>query len=276
MKRIIMLFAAVMSVFSCLKAQTPQDSTAIRFPESFSHPGINTVDGAESLDAFFKKAMETGKPRVMMIGDSHVFGKILPNTVSARMKEIWPEMEFTSLSKNGVQLVYFLNAVRYNRIKDFHPDLLIVSVGTNESHNSAFNAEKYQRQMQELASIVDSLSPGTTLLFTTTPGSHNRTYGKHRVSRGGRTRWHSYMISKTPNTRNKTVSDCQADFCRQHGYAIWNLYEIAGGKEYACKNWVATNLMRGDAVHFSAEGYRLQANMLVDALEKLYNDCKKK
>ena len=229
------------------------------------HPflGENVIDNAEFLEPFWQ-VLDTRKGdscRVMLIGDSHVAGKYYPEQLEKRLKAQWPQVSFASVSKIGVQLNYFLKEEQYAQIARFQPDLLIISLGTNESHNDPFKPANYIKLMEKFEALMDSLCPKATLLFTTTPGSHYREYtGKPRKIKSAR-----------PNDQNKTVSDCQAAYCNVHHHAIWNLYEIAGGVEKACSNWREHKLMRDDYVHFYPEGYKLHANLLADALIKAYD-----
>lgn len=236
-------------------------------PKSFKSPKMNQIDYMDHLAPFFEKlsaykqAEAEGndslpKPRVLMIGDSHVRGNILPQRVRDRLREVW-DIDFDYYCKNGVQLNYFLKEEQMKRILDYKPDLLIVAVGTNEAHSN-FNAEKYTSLMHR---FVDQVLEGTdstvTILFTTPPGSHIR---------GGikKTKTKAYT-SLLPNDTNKDVADCQDQFCKSNGFAIWNLLEIAGGKN-APGNWRSAGLMQRDGIHYTVDAYRLQGDMLAWAL----------
>ena len=241
-------------------------------PAAFNGTQRNCLIGGQYLNTFWTKlsGADSTQCKVMMIGDSHVAGQILPNTLEQRLKQKWPFLGFKQLSKNGVQINYFLDDKQFSQVVAYKPDLLIVSVGTNEAHGN-FVTEKYQTLMQRLVDKVHAAMPQCVMLFTTGPGSHNRTYG-YRTENGKRVR---YVLTKTPNDVNQTVADCQVDYCRKNNIAIWDMYDIVGGKANACNNWVTTKLMRDDYVHFYKEGYQLQGNMLFDAIYGSYWAWKK-
>ena len=242
-------------------------------PASFVNPQPNRIDYKEHLAPFFDKlsAHETAvaegddtmpKPRVMMIGDSHVRGNILPRQVRDSLRGEWT-IDFKYLCKNGVQLQYFLKPAQMDSIVAYKPDLLIVAVGTNEAHSN-FDAGKYTALMQEFTDkVLAGTDSATTIMFTTPPGSHIRHSRAGKGKKKGNT-------SVVPNRTNKVVADCQNAFCKDNGFAIWNLLDIAGG-ESAPRNWRGANLMQRDGVHYSVEAYRLQGNMLARALIEARN-----
>lgn len=50
-------------------------------------------------------------------------------------------------------------------------------------------------------------------------------------------------------------------------------YVYCGGREDRClQNWTRNHLLRADGIHFTPEGYRLQGNLLHQALIKAYNE----
>lgn len=61
-------------------------------------------------------------------------------------------------------------------------------------------------------------------------------------------------------------------FAADNGLALWDLYDIAGGQERACRNWTAANMFQRDRIHFTQEGYVLQGLLLHEAFIKAYND----
>lgn len=236
-------------------------------PDSFVSPKPNTIDYKEHLMPFFEKlsacedSLAAGndsvpRPRVMMIGDSHVRGNILPRQVRDSLMAVW-NIDFEYFCKNGVQLHYFVKPEQMSTILAYKPDLLIVAVGTNEAHSN-FDADRYTDLMRKFVDqVMEGTDSATTIMFTTPPGSHKRSSG--RTSRGKAT------TSLLANNTNKEVADCQDRFGRENGFAVWNLLEIAGGLQ-APGNWRKAGLMQRDGIHYTVEAYRLQGNMLAGAL----------
>ncbi len=75
-----------------------------------------------------------------------------------------------------------------------------------------------------------------------------------------------------PFTRSPSPELVRAQqFAREHGIAIWDMYDIVGGKQRACLNWNAAKMYQRDKIHFTHEGYTLQGLLLHEAFIKAYN-----
>lgn len=61
-------------------------------------------------------------------------------------------------------------------------------------------------------------------------------------------------------------------YAQNHRIAIWDMYDIVGGKQRACLNWVAGNYYQKDRIHFTHQGYTVQGLLLHEALIKAYNN----
>lgn len=266
--------------------------TPTQLPHSFAHIQPNHLLNAEALEPFFNKVCErhTKSIRVVQIGDSHVRGHVFPREVRHRLEEAWgseamvnenityhtsalatetgiPGFVFSALAKNGVQLSYFQQDDLLQQVAELQPDLLIISVGTNESHAPLFNAQEYLASLDKFCQDMRTLCPGIQFLLTTPPGSHIG--GKQRVKRRGR--WVTVRANLQPNPKTPEVVNCQLEYASTHQIPLWNLYEIAGGSSFACENWRSQNLMVADGVHFSHEAYTLQGRMLAEALLTEWN-----
>lgn len=197
--------------------------------------------------------------RILHIGDSHIRGHIYPQTTGQRLTETFGAVTYTDMGVNGATCLTFTHPDRLAAIAAFKPELLIVSFGTNESHNKRYNANLHYSQMDELMTLIRSRLPDVPILLTTPPGS----YESFRQRRRRRT----YSV----NPRTATAANTIRKFASDHHLLVWDLYDVAGGSLRACKNWQEARLMRPDHVHFLPEGYILQGNLLYEALIKAYN-----
>lgn len=272
--------------------------TPTSFPRTFTHIRANHLLNGESLTPFFDKVAErrSHSVRVVQIGDSHVRGHVLPRELRYRLSEAWgseamvdetinyrtsaeatetgtPGFVFSAISKNGVQLSYFQDEALLQEIAALRPDLLIISVGTNEAHAPSFDSRNYLQQLEDFIQQMGNRCPGMQFLITTPPGSHVGT-GARRVKR--RRRWVTVGGTLTPNTKTPEVVSAQMQFASTHQIPLWNLYELAGGSTYACDNWRSNNLMAADGVHFTQEAYTLQGRMLAEAILNEWNNYLKR
>lgn len=197
---------------------------------------------------------------IVHVGDSHVRGHIFPRTAGEVLKQAFGAVRYTDFGINGAFCFTFLRQDRIDRIADLHPDFLILSLGTNESHNRRYNSTLHYRQMEELVRELRARLPNVPILVTTPPGSYER----QRTNRRRR----SYVINPRTSTTVKTIERC-AD---ANGLAYWDMYNLLGGAKRACLNWQEAGLMRPDHIHFMPEGYKLQGELLGQALLKAYNN----
>lgn len=198
--------------------------------------------------------------RILHIGDSHVRGHIYPQTAGQRLNETFGAVSYTDMGVNGATCLTFTHSGRIAAIAALKPELLILSFGTNESHNKRYNAHVHYHQIDELVSLIRDRLPDVPILLTTPPGS----YESFRQKRRRRT----YAV----NPRTAVAANTIRRYAGDHHLAVWDLYNAVGGSRSACKNWQEAGLMRPDHVHYVPDGYVLQGNLLYEALIKSYND----
>ena len=58
---------------------------------------------------------------------------------------------------------------------------------------------------------------------------------------------------------------------KRHNGVVWDLFEIMGGFD-SIRIWEAYDLARPDKIHFSREGYELQAQLLFSAIREAYGN----
>lgn len=232
-------------------------------PASFDSISANVILGEDILLPAAKILAEGQRPlRVLHLGDSHVAGKSLPLAVkevltdwlgTADSTEAGNSVKFTYIGSNGATSRRFLTGNYMQRIADFRPDLLIISLGTNEAHGMGYREETHTRQLDKFFETLDSVYSDACILLTTPPGDYLATggKGKQRVKRP-----------------NPMVSRCAANivnYGKEHGMAVWDMNTICGG-DVAVRNWITAGLMRPDRVHFIPAGYALQGHLLGNAI----------
>ena len=242
-------------------------SVKIVFPVAFKGVGRNeVVDSLGILAPVLEhlRLVQNGSSedtvRIVHIGDSHIRGHIFPRTTGARLTETFGAISYTDMGVNGATCLTFTHPDRIAAIAALKPELLILSFGTNESHNRRYNTLLHYRQMDELVRMLRDSLPNVPLLMTTPPGS----YDSFRKSRRRRT----YSI----NPRTAIAVETMRRFADDNGLAVWDMYEAVGGRQRACLNWQEAKLMRPDHVHYLPEGYVLQGELFYQALLKAYND----
>lgn len=260
--------AADADTLQCYSQRT--DTVAVPFialPRTFVQLGANElIDSIGILKPFWEKVRlrrlgtSADSVRIVHVGDSHIRGRILPRTAGALLQQAFGAVSYTDMGINGAFCTTFTRPDRVAEIAALHPDLIILSFGTNESHNRRYNHVVHYRQMDDLVRLLREHMPGVPILMTTPPGSYEsfRQRGRRRT----------YKI----NPRTQIAVQTIRRFADANGLAVWDMYEAFGGSRRACLNWQESGLMRPDHIHYLPEGYRLQGEMLSRAIIKAYND----
>lgn len=249
-------------------------------PDSFQGTLGNEIqDSVASLQPFWEKLSRLEHPvRVVHIGDSHVRGHIFPYIVRSYLEEDFGRMavepvpltyQTSGIAKetgslgivyhvvgvNGATCGTYVTEERMREIASLHPDLVILSFGTNEAHGKRYAQTLHTVEMTHLIQRLRADCPNTVFLLTTPPGAY--------VRNGRR--------GKIINPRTSEVVETELEFARTQQIAVWDLYHIVGGREHACRNWSKANMYQRDKIHFTREGYILQGLLLHEALIKEYN-----
>lgn len=160
---------------------------------------------------------------------------------------------YHNIGVNGAQLSdYNKYPIFFEQLKALQPDLIIVSLGTNESF-SKMKSEDYMKQLELFLQNVKTLNPDTEFLVATPPPS---------LFRG-----------KVPNVYVADYKESIIDSASINNYAVWNLYSQMGGFESVNGNF-RKGLMSKDRVHYSKLGYEMQGELLSQAILKIFENYK--
>lgn len=231
-------------------------------PRTFQQTKENEIaDTLGVLAPFWEKVRQIRRKksgnilRVLHVGDSHIRGHILPRTTGDSLQLAVGRLTYTDMGINGATCETFSTPERISSIRAEHPDLLILSFGTNESHNRGYNALRHYQQMDVFVRMLRTAMPGVPILMTTPPGSYQ---GRRRA----------YSLNPRTAIAVQTIHRFAAD----NGIAVWDMFNIVGGGRRACLNWQSAKMMRPDRVHYTVEGYTFQGQLLYQAIVKAYND----
>ena len=139
------------------------------------------------------------------------------------------------------------------------PDLAIFAVGINDSACKAvdFRPEVFKENYRRLIRLIREQSPDCAFVFITNNDSYRY------ISRG-----------MTYNHNGPTVQKAMFELAKEYGAAVWDVYDIMGGKDSVIK-WRNAGLVKSDRLHFTQEGYVLLGDMLYNALVDDYNAQKR-
>ena len=160
-----------------------------------------------------------------------------------------PGIVYNTIGVNGAEFHHYSEALHFcDQTKALDPDLIILSLGTNEAYSTGFNKEKFYSDLERLYSQLKLENPDAVFLFTTPACSYRR---------------------KKPNPRLPIAAKTIIRFANDNHLAYWDLQGITGGDNSAI-NWKKNHMLRPDGVHYSRSGYELQANLFCKAFLNAY------
>lgn len=171
-----------------------------------------------------------------------------------------PGILYHSVGLNGAMYVNYTDSSYVAKLACLEPDLLILSMGTNESFGPRFQADEFASQVRAFLRLVKHQMPHTAILLTTPPECYRRvTVNKKRV----------YERNKNTEAAARTL----VRVAREEQVACWDLFTATGGKN-SCRKWYDHHLMGRDRIHFSQEGYQEHGTLLFRSLMNAYNHRK--
>jgi lysophospholipase L1-like esterase len=156
-------------------------------------------------------------------------------------------LQFESYGSSGGKYSDYASKCTYcpMQLAYARPDLLIVSLGTNDAFGT-YEGQTYYELVSGFIRKVRSENPQAAILLTTQPDTY---YKAQKPA--------SDLIVLTALLRIAQENDC----------ALWDLASVMGGCD-SIHWWRAEGLAGTDMLHFTQEGYTFQAQLLVDALNK--------
>lgn len=155
--------------------------------------------------------------------------------------------KFESYGSSGGKYNDYVNTCDYcaEHLKVVQPDLVILSLGTNDSHKE-YTHDEFYSLVEKLVQQIQQNDSTTSILLTTQPD----TFYKEQLP-----------VSDT------VVHQVLKEIAIKYTCALWNLAEMMGG-ELSILTWLNEGLASTDLLHFTEKGYAFQAQLLVGAIMK--------
>ena len=161
---------------------------------------------------------------------------------------------YGSAGVTGASVTSFLKCnLLEAQLRVLHPDMLIISLGTNDASGKGFSMVNFESVFGTLLKRVRNVLPETAILLTA-PGDSNRRRRK-------------------PNPNNKKAEESIFSVAEENDTAVWDFYAVMGGAR-SIKKWFKSGLSSRDRVHLTKRGYELQGTLLYDALMGSYQKLK--
>ncbi|WP_448519803.1 GDSL-type esterase/lipase family protein [Rhodoflexus sp.] len=157
---------------------------------------------------------------------------------------------YSSVGVNGAEVPTYFRCEDFDRqLRVMKPDLVIVSLGTNDAHVIRFDEELFLTNLRYMVNLVKRAYPKASVLLTT-PGD-------------------AYRARRYLNPHNAKVRDLMFQVATETGIAVWDFYTVMGGLR-SVDSWQRSQLAALDKLHLTIKGYSFQGELLYDALMNSY------
>jgi lysophospholipase L1-like esterase len=129
-------------------------------------------------------------------------------------------------------------------IREIHPDLVILDLGTNDIVFNNAVAPNFEETVRRAIARVRAAAPRASILLTST---QDMTFRHHEI------------------TAAADLSEVMRRIAIETGCLYWDWYRISGGAG-SRQLWQAETLAGGDGIHLTSRGYELKGQLFADAL----------
>ena len=165
-----------------------------------------------------------------------------------------PGIVYHSIGVNGAKFSdYNKYPLFFKQLKGLEPDLIIVSMGTNEAFDK-MSSEAFIGEVNQFMANLKAEVGGVNTLLTTPPPS--------------------YFSRNVPNAIATTFSNSLIIDGLSNSYAVWDLYYSLGGV-LGLPKLQEQNFLARDLVHYTVKGYEYTGELFFKALYDAYRVSKK-
>lgn len=158
---------------------------------------------------------------------------------------------YHSIGVNGAKYSdYNKYPLFFDQLSALNPDLIVISLGTNEAFDNLCD-QCFYGQVEEFLSGFRTKNPNVSVLLTTPPPS--------------------LFKRKIPNNFVESYTNQIISNSLVNRYSVWDLYRAMGGNE-SMQKLVNQGLIAKDRVHYSSAGYKEQGTLLFEALMEAYQN----
>ena len=274
---LFLLFA--LCAFRLQAQQMPVSENKI--PKQFPPVSLvfNRIFNSGGLDSFYQRLYELKKTKkglvtIVHIGDSHLQSDNLTGVVRKGLQDFFGDAgKAVPFSKNlsvtnGIQskdssgVLYHSIGINSARFETFNqsvsfwqnlaavkPDLFIISLGTNEAQTNNYDEKDFLKEVGRMLENLKKANPAASILITTTADNFK---------------------NGNPNRELWNINLSLFSYCTANNIPVWDMYRVTNGFGSAW-NWRRKGMLNADGIHFTAKAYKIQGELLYNALAKGYN-----
>ncbi|OGS77546.1 MAG: hypothetical protein A3D31_11140 [Candidatus Fluviicola riflensis] len=154
-------------------------------------------------------------------------------------------LQFQSYGSSGGKYADYADKCDYclDQLQVEKPDLIILSLGTNDAHKPYTETEFYN-YAKAMVTGIREVSPKTSILLTTKPDT---------------------FFKNLKPISEEVVKNVLERVAQEYDCALWSLSDVMGGND-SILDWYMDGLASADLMHFTPKGYQFQGQLLVEAL----------
>jgi lysophospholipase L1-like esterase len=158
---------------------------------------------------------------------------------------------YHSIGVNGARFDQYNKAsLFWKQLPALEADLYIISLGTNEAQGLGTDEKTFTKSLSTFIENIKIASPAACILLTTAPDSFK---------------------GNSSNAALRNLNHYIYGFCLAQNVPVWDFYRVANGFGSAT-GWYNCGMMAKDRLHFTAKGYRIQGQLLFNALANAYDE----
>ena len=227
------------------------DNTANSFTTNFPNIEIDKIEQNDSLGYSLYYLKKDYKQFTLKFSKSDslqnkftIYGISLENDDSG--------IVYHSIGVNGASFPSFLKCQLFEKqLAALKPDLVVISLGTNDAYTTNFKPEFYRNNYQLLINKIKNAAPESAILNTVANDS--------------------YLFKKYPNQNTILAENVIYEVAKKNNCGVWDFFKIMGGLN-SSSLWRQENLMVNDLIHFNLQGYLLKGDLFFNAIIKSYDN----
>ncbi len=163
-----------------------------------------------------------------------------------------PGIVYHSAGVNGAEVPSWLRCeLLQKHLSAVNPQLVIISLGTNDAYMKRFNAQSFRYNYRLLLERLQAAAPTAAFLITA-PGDN-------------------YRYRRYLNRNNADAVEVMEEIAQDQQLAFWNFYQVMGELN-SVSTWYRAGLTARDRLHFNRRGYQLQGDLLFSAIMQAWGE----
>lgn len=215
---------------------------------TYTEEDFKWVTAYEQTDSTLKAVLDDSVTEIYLIKKKQQENNTV-SLYSLHLRNSQQGIIYNGIGYNGAKYTDYLRSQRFftQLGQLFRPDLIIVSLGTNEAFDKVYSLAHFRDDVVRFCKELELRTGCKNILLTTPPSALRK--------------------RRYPNKKLSDYSKILKEVAQECNYAVWDLYEIMQG-ENGMKTWYKAGLAGKDRIHFTESGYKLQGELLYKAFMK--------